>query len=156
MGATGGLDDFETEKLCTTLYHQSLLLTFDLTARIVRLHDVFRSYLQKAVYDVLPAIHEQLLDTYKLIRWADLPGADPYLWDHLDWHLVAAGRLAELISTVKDLRYLARKTRLRSAYAIEHDIAFAEKQAPGDVQLRLLKRNFANMCHLLNRCITYQ
>src|SRR6266496_245789 len=54
-GATGGLDDFDTEELCQTLYQHSLLLTFDLAARTIRLHDVLRSYLQKAVGDALPA-----------------------------------------------------------------------------------------------------
>ena len=48
-GATGGLDDFETEELCQTLYRHSLLLNFDLATRTIRLHDVIRSYLQKAV-----------------------------------------------------------------------------------------------------------
>jgi len=43
-GATGGLDDFETEELCQMLYQHSLLLTFDLVTRTIRLHDVIRSY----------------------------------------------------------------------------------------------------------------
>ena len=111
--ATGGLDDFDTEELCRTLYRHSLLLTFDLATPTIRLHDVIRSYLQKAVGDALPALHTQLLDVYALTRWADLPEDEPYLWDHLAEHLVAAGRLAELIATVKDLRYLASKTLVR-------------------------------------------
>src|SRR5207247_10273140 len=99
-GATGGLDDFETEDLCQTLYRYSLLLTFDLTTRTIRLHDVIHSYLQKAVGDALPALHAQLLDAYAISRWADLPENEPYLWDHLAMHLVAAGRLAQLVATV--------------------------------------------------------
>ena len=82
-GATGGLDDFDTEELCQTLYQHSLLLTFDLATRTIRLHDVIRSYLQKAVGDALPALHARLLDAYALKRWADLPDDEPYLWDHL-------------------------------------------------------------------------
>jgi WD40 repeat protein len=154
-GATGGLDDFETEELCQTLYRHSLLLTFDLATRTIRLHDVIRSYLQKAVGNALPALHAHLLDAYALTRWADLPDDEPYLWDHLAGHLVAAGRLEELLANVKDLRYLAHKTLVRTAYAAEADLAFAEQGVPADVPLRLLKRNFANMGHLLNRCNTY-
>jgi len=56
---------------------------------------------------------------------------------------------------VKDLRYLAHKTLVRTAYAAEADLAFAEQRVSVDVPLRLLKRNFANMGHLLNRCSTY-
>src|SRR5437588_6003904 len=57
-GATGGLDDFDTEELCQILYRHSLLLTFDLATRAIRLHDVIRSYLQNAVSDKLPTLHE--------------------------------------------------------------------------------------------------
>ncbi len=153
--ATGGLDDFDTEELCRTLYRHSLLLNLDLATRTIRLHDVIRGYLQKAVGDALPALHAHLLDAYALKRWADLPENEPYLWDHLAAHLVAAGRIEELVATVKDLRYLANKTRVLSAYATEADLAFAEQRVPSDVPLRLLTRNFANMGHLLNRCSTY-
>jgi NB-ARC domain/TIR domain/WD domain, G-beta repeat len=153
--ATGGLDDFDTEELCRTLYRHSLLLNLDLATRTIRLHDVIRGYLQKAVGIELPAFHTHLLDAYALKRWADLPGDEPYLWDHLAEHLVAAGRLAELVATVKDLRYLATKTLVRTAYTAEADLALAEQRVPSDVPLRLLTRNFVNMAHLLNRCSTY-
>ncbi len=155
---TSGLDDFdefETEELCRTLYRHSLVLHFDLRTRTIRLHDVIRSYLQKAVGAALPALHAHLLDAYSLKRWADLPENEPYLWDHLAGHLAAAGRFTELVATVKDLRYLANKTLVRTAYAAEADLAFVEQRVPSDVPLRLLTRNFANMVHLLNRCSTF-
>jgi hypothetical protein len=56
---------------------------------------------------------------------------------------------------VKDLRYLANKTLVRKAYAAEADLAFAEQRVSADMPLRLLRRNFANMGYLLNRCTTY-
>jgi hypothetical protein len=69
-GATGGLDDFDTEEVCERLYRFSLLLDFDLTRRSIRLHGVIRTYLQQEVGAVeLPALHVQLLDAYKLTRW---------------------------------------------------------------------------------------
>jgi WD40 repeat protein len=111
--------------------------------------------LQKKVGDDLPALHGHLLDAYALTRWADLLADEPYLWDHLAEHLVEASRVEELVTTVKDLRYLAHKTLVRTVYATEIDLTFAEQRAPDDVPLRLLKRNFANMSHLLNRCSTY-
>src|SRR6266700_967369 len=149
------LDDIDTEDTCERLYRLSLLLHYDLATRTIRLHDVIRSYLQKAVEADLPALHANLLDAYALKHWADLPPDEPYLWDHLAYHLVASGRLAELVATVKDLHYLANKTLVRKAYAAEADLVFAEQQVPADVPLRLLTRNFANMVHLLNRCSTY-
>src|SRR2546421_621823 len=71
-GATGGLDDFDTEELCQTLYRHSLLLNFDLATRTIRLHDVIRGYLQKAVGAALPTLHGHLLNAYSFKRCADL------------------------------------------------------------------------------------
>src|SRR6266496_253328 len=151
------LDDIDTEDTCERLYRLSLLLRYDLATRTIRLHDVIRNYLQQVVGDELPALHARLLDIYALKHWADLPHDEPYLWDHLAGHLVAAGRLEQLVATVKDLRYLANKTLIKhNAYVAEADLALAEQQVPNDEPLRLLTRNFANMGHLLNRCSTYQ
>ncbi|HEY6410061.1 MAG TPA: NB-ARC domain-containing protein, partial [Ktedonobacteraceae bacterium] len=153
-GATSRLDEFDTEELCSTLYRHSLLLSFDLATRTIRLHDVIRGYLQHEVGPGLPALHAHLLDAYPLTRWAGLPEDEPYLWDHLAEHLIGAQRSGELIATVKDLRYLARKTLARSASAVETDLVVAEQQAPEDMPLRLLKWHVVTMAHLLNRCTT--
>jgi WD40 repeat protein len=149
------LDDIDTEDTCERLFRLSLLLRYDLATRTIRLHDVIHSYLQKAVGDELPALHAHLLDAYALTRWVDLPEDEPYLWNHLARHLVAAGRLIELVATVKDLCYLANKTLVSTAYAAEADLMLTEQQVPTDVPLRLLTRNFANMDHLLNCCCTF-
>ena len=152
--ATGGLDAFDTEELCLRLSDLSLLLRFDALKRTIRLHDVIRGYLQHEVGPGLPALHAHLLDAYGCTRWAELPHDEPYLWDHLAEHLIGAQRSGELIATVKDLRYLASKTLARSASAVETDLVVAEQHAPEDMPLRLLKRHFVTMEHLLNRCTT--
>ena len=153
--ATSKLNNFGVREFCERLYDLSLLLNFDPTIGTIRLHDVIRSYLHKAVGAALPALHAHLLDAYKLKRWADLPDNEPYLWDHLAGHLADAGRHKELVATVKDLRYLAHKTLVRTTYAAEADLAFAEQLVPTDLPLHLLTRSFASMSHLLNRCHTY-
>jgi WD40 repeat protein len=154
-GATAGLGKIKTEMLCERLYKLSLLLRFDPVNRTIRLHDVVRTYLQHEVgVTKLTALHKQLLDSYPLKRWADLAHNEPYLWDHLAYHLVSAQRSGELIATVKDLRYLVSKVLARSAYPVETDLLQAEQHAPSDLPLRLLRRQFVNMEHLLNRCDT--
>jgi WD40 repeat protein len=154
-GATGRLDDFDTEDLCGRLYRFSLLLDYNLATGTIRLHDVVRTYLQQEVGTGLVSLHRQLLGAYDKKRWVDLPHDEPYLWDHLAYHIIGAGRIRELIATVKDLRYLATKALLRKAYAVETDLERAEAQAPTDVSLRLLRRHFRQMSHLLNRCTTF-
>lgn len=151
-GRTGALDEFDTEALCERLARLSLLLRFDLTTRHVRLHDVVRSYLIGRRGAELPELQRQLLDAHRPPgAWADLPADEPYLWDHLFYHLAEAGLGDELVATAKDLRYLAAKTFLRKSAAAEADLRAAERHAPTDAQLRLLRRNFAQSGHILNQ-----
>ncbi len=151
---TGRLDEEDAKALCGDLYQLSLLLDFDRSQNRIRLHDVFRKYLSDTLSERLRELHGKLLNTYSLKHWADLPADEPYLWDWLAYHLIEARRDEELRTTVMDLRYLAVKTLARDSHATEADLAKAEVFAPDDVPLRLLKRNFGNMTHLLNGCET--
>ena len=161
-GLTGGLDDLDTEELCDRLHRLSLLLRFDPTTRTVRLHDVIRAYLIQEQRDGLAALHARLLDAHRpdsegqveRTSWADMPAGEPYLWDHLAYHLSGAGLGGELLATVKDLRYLAAKAFLRKSLPVENDLLAAEVHAPDDKQLRLLRRTFVQSGHIFNRCET--
>src|SRR5438876_316712 len=153
--ATGNWDELDTDALCQRLSSLSLLLSNDLTKRRIRLHDVVRNYLQVKVGARLSALHERFLDAYDLHRWADLSLDEPYLWEQLAHHLLAAGRVDMLVETVKDLRYLATKVCVcRNAYAAESDVLRAQERMPNDRTLTLLQRHLANLSYLLNRCET--
>lgn len=150
---TGGLDDFATEELCSLLNRFSLLWNYDANRRRIRLHDVIRKFLIEQQPEKLPSIHAQLLDSHgPPHRWSEMPAEEPYLWDHLAHHLVDAGRGDELVTTVKDWRYLVAKTLIRMSVAVESDLLAAENTARSDDTLRLLRRNFVKAGHLLNRC----
>ncbi|MCC7205982.1 MAG: TIR domain-containing protein [Anaerolineae bacterium] len=146
--STGNMNDRRVESFCQRLSNLSLLLRFDPTTRCIRLHDEVRAFLQATSNVSKVDLHDQLLLAYPVVRWADLPPQDPYIWDWLAYHLIGGNRSAELINTVKDLRYLVAKIRARSAYAAESDLIAAEKAAPYDVTLRLLRRHVANAGHL--------
>jgi len=154
-GKTGGLDDFGTQELCSRLNRFSLLWSYDANQRRIRLHDVVRKFLIEQQGDKLPSIHVQFLEAHRgvdLSRWTDMPADEPYLWDQLAYHLLESGRGDELVETVKDWRYLVSKTFTRKSLAVEADLLEAEKVAGNDDALRLLRRNFVNSGHLLNRC----
>ncbi|MGH9754228.1 MAG: NB-ARC domain-containing protein [Blastocatellia bacterium] len=160
---TGGLDELGADDLCVRLNRLSLLLDFDASRRGIRLHDVVRHYLIEQTRNQLPSIHNQLLESHRPVAqspsrpvapWSELPDDEPYLWDHLAFHLIEAGRGAELIATVKDWRYLAKKTLLRKSLSVENDLIQAVKYAPDDDPLRALRRTFANTGHLFNHCET--
>ena len=160
---TGGLDEFDTDDLCVRLNRLSLLLDFDASKRGIRLHDVIRHYLIEQARNQLPSIHNQLLESHRPVStsldppvtpWSELPDDEPYLWDHLAFHLIEAGREKELVATVKDWRYLAKKTLLRKSLSVENDLVQAVKYAPEDDPLGALRRAFANTGHLFNHCET--
>jgi hypothetical protein len=153
-GKTGELDELDTEDLCDRLNRLSLLLRFDLTKRQIRLHDVVWKYLVHEQSTNLARLNSYLLDAHRPPSgdWADLGENEPYIWDYLAYHLHAAGRVEELLATVKDLRFVATKTFVRRASAIETDLLAAETEAPDDASLRLLRRSFVQSAHLVNRC----
>ena len=152
-GTTGGFDEIATELLCKRLNRLSLLWSFDANRGHIRLHDVVRKFLIGEQSDKLPSIHAQLLGAHRRSEsWSEMPVDEPYLWDHLAYHLIEADRGGELVATVKDWRYLVAKTLIRKSLAVEADLLAAEQFAKNDDSLRLLRRTFANSGHLLNSC----
>jgi hypothetical protein len=150
-----GLDDLDTEELCDRLNQFSLLHSFDLGARTILLHDVIRAFLRDERKADLAALNGQLLNAHRPdAGWAETPNDDGYLWDHLAGHLIEANRGEELVATVKDWRYLAKKTLLRKSLSVENDLIQAVKYSPDDDPLRALRRTFANTGHLFNHCET--
>ncbi len=164
-GKTGGLDELETEKLCNHLYQLSLLQSFDLAVRCIGLHPLLRTFLLETQRDNLTILNNHLLDAYRstltqpaspggVYSWANMPDNEPYLWDHLIYHLIEAGNLEELVSTVKDISYLAKKTFLRKSRSVESDLLKAKSIAPDDTLLHSLRRYFATSGNLLDHCDT--
>ena len=153
---TGGLDDFDTETLCDRLSRLSLVLHFDPTLRIVRLHDVVRQFLQARVQARLAELHEALLSALRPASdsWADLAVEEAFAWTHLFHHFAGAGRQAELMRTARDLSYLAAKTIATSSLTVEADLGRAEHEAPDDPVARTLRRSFAQSAHVMARCRT--
>ena len=151
---TGRLDEIDTENLCERLSRLSLLLAFDATQRYIRLHDVVRALLLGQLGQRVTEVHADLLEAHRPTtgEWADLPASDPYLWNKLAGHLVAAGAAGELVATVLGGRYLAAKTFVGRASAAENDLRAAERAEPGNTTLLALRRSFVQCSHLLNRC----
>ncbi|MGE3949680.1 MAG: TIR domain-containing protein, partial [Blastocatellales bacterium] len=150
---TGGLEEFDSEDLISKLNGLSLLLNFDASRRIFQLHDVIRHYLISARIGEMQGLHAALIDSHRpSFGWSELPEDEPYLWDHLAEHLVEAGLGQELVSTVKDWRYLVRKTLLKKSSTVERDLIRAEAVAPEDDTVSTLRRSFANSGHIFNHC----
>jgi hypothetical protein len=119
--ATADLDDLDSEDLCARLRDISLLQNLNLSQRTIRLHDVVRHYLIDAHRAALTELHSKFLRAYGVAHWAELPRDEPYLWDHLAYHLLAADRRAELRAALLDYRYLGAKLDARDANALLSD-----------------------------------
>jgi WD domain, G-beta repeat len=138
-------------------YGKTLMATAICHDRRIRsaFKDGIRAFLRNERKADLPTLNNQLLDAHRPdAGWAEAPNDDRYFWDHLADHLIEAGRGAELVATVKDWRYLAKKTLLRKSLSVENDLIQAMKYAPDDDPLRALRRTFANTGHIFNHCET--
>ena len=151
--ATGGFDDFDTEELVDHLHELSLLLHVDLSQRYARQHKVLHAFLTFQQADNLAALHNRFLDACRpKDGWANMSPQEPYLWTNLAYHLIAAGCGDELLTTDKDLHYLAAKAHLHGVHYAENDLLLAENLAPTDNTLRTLRRVLSQTAHLLIRC----
>ncbi len=156
-GTTGNLDEFDTEELCFRLRSLSLLLQYNSVTQMVRLHDVMRAYLRHQYAPAeLTQLHARFLDAYSVKCWADLSEDEPYLWDHLATHLIAAGRTSELITTLMNGAYLASKAFDRSVSLLEQDLDLAVKHDPDNSALHRLQHSITNMAHMLHACQNWQ
>jgi apoptotic protease-activating factor 1-like protein len=126
--ATGGLDDFDTEELCTRLDQLSLLLNYNPTTQRIQLHDVVRTYMEGQVTSQLPILHGQFLDIYDLKDEPAKAAHDPYLCRHLAYHLVKAGRWEELKKLLLNVDWLYAKLEAVDVPALLSDFDWFDRE----------------------------
>jgi WD40 repeat protein len=165
-GRTANIDEFDTEELCSSFNRRSLLEEFDAGKRLIRVHPLIRDYLVQMQPNRLSDLHGRLLDAHRPTAesaparagltkfedgWAGLPDDEPYLWDHLAYHLVGAGLGNELVATVFSSPYLAVKTLLRGTLEVERDLSVAEAQSSNNETLKSLRKRYIQTSHILSR-----
>jgi WD40 repeat protein len=140
-GTTGGLDELDTEELCARLHGLSLLLSFDLTKRQVRLHDVMRKFLASQL-PAADAVHGKLVDA-----WGDsrhLP--DSYAWRFLAHHLAEGHRVEQLREILLDFDWMQRKLEATDITALVADYDYLADQ---DRECRLVQGALQLSAHVL-------
>ena len=119
----------------------------------VAFHDLQRDYLLLHA-EAAAVAHEQLLAAHQGCPgddWYQLDPDDPYLWNHLTYHLAAAGRHHELIATVTDPAWLAARIAHDGALAAERDVSDALRWEPTGARLQALLRRLRQTAHMLAR-----
>jgi len=135
------LSDFKTQQLAQNLGRRSLL-KYDGASKSIRLHDVFRTYLDRSLQNP-PALHARLVE-----GWGDLHNLpDVYAWRHVAHHLFQAGRQDRLRALLLDYRWLRAKLRATDAIALRDDAALF----PDDPDLKYLARALGQSAHVLVR-----
>jgi len=99
----------QTVLLARRLHALSLLAELDLGAATLRLHDGVRDALQKQAAGGLAGLQRGFLERYGVRRWPELDAGEPYLWRHLEHHLLGAGRANQLFALLTDYDWLRAK-----------------------------------------------
>ena len=126
-------------------------------ATALRLHDVIRDYIRRRCGEAeLKKRNQLLLDSAKLLPhgggaaqlsdWWHLPREQEYLWRHLSFHLIEAGRVRELRTLVCDLRWIVAKIDVTGGTTeVEWDLILADSPESGR-----LARALARCSHVLS------
>ena len=128
------------------------LLTLD--GGEIAFHDLQHSYLLLQA-DNLALLHADLLAGDRALlpqgetAWWGLPTGEPYIWDHLLYHLLGARDRSGAASTVTDLAYLAKRVALAGPHAAETDLDQASAVHLDDPRIGWLRRWLARHAHVL-------
>jgi WD40 repeat protein len=134
-----GLTEYDARQLLQRFAGRALLVHGgDEICRAARLHDLQCDYLRLVAKD-LPVVHGKLLDAHLellpaaddvALRWARLSPQESYLWAHLFYHLVGAGRHDTVQALVTDVRWLAAKIEATGATSLLTELAWLIEKAP--------------------------
>jgi len=115
--ALWGLDEVESEETAQRLA-RLYLLKLDFGNGSMRLHDVMRGWL--AAKTNATALHGRLVDAWS--NWMRLP--DAFAWRWLTWHLMQAGRTADIERILWDPAWLKAKLNKTDVNALIGDFEY--------------------------------
>ncbi|MGO9971325.1 MAG: NB-ARC domain-containing protein [Solirubrobacteraceae bacterium] len=116
-------------------------------------HDLQREFVLLRTEN-LTLLHADLLAAYYALLppvsrgWAELPQDEPYIWEHLLYHLRGAGDGAGVSALVRDLAYLGLRCFRNGLYAAESDLRQAATLYPDDAAVSWLLRLFTQWGYL--------
>ncbi|WP_317795429.1 NB-ARC domain-containing protein [Actinoplanes sichuanensis] len=138
---------WEAARTCTEFESLSLVQAHDPARGTVRQHDVLRAYTRSAAPTT--STSARLLDQARSLitdpsAWWDLPASDDYLWEHLSYHMVEAGRTVELNALVTDLRWVEARIGHGGVAGVEADLERADSP-----EATAVRRRLGQISHLL-------
>jgi hypothetical protein len=122
----------------------------------VRFHDLQRDFLLLETEDIA-VLHADLLAAYRALlpagtaRWSALPPDEPYIWEHLLYHLRGAGDRRAVLTVARDLGHLTMRIARGGPYAAESDLRQAAALHPQDEGVRWQLQLVEQSSHLLGQ-----
>jgi WD40 repeat protein len=125
LRAFWGLDELDTRDLMARLSGRSLAAMSDADdGDAITLHDLQCDAIRKRRERSMPSLHLRLANA-----WGMLPDrSDAYAWRWLSFHLVAAGRHAELQRLLLDIEYIEAKLLVSGAIALISDFDYVDDE----------------------------
>jgi WD40 repeat protein len=127
---TGGLAEHHSRALLAEFHRRALLRLDSAEAvRRISLHDLQHDYLRRATQD-LAGLQGRVLQAYSTCCpscWWTGPN-DGYFFEHLAYHLAAAGRGEELLSLLSEYRWLEAKLAATSVDALISDYQWSPRR----------------------------
>lgn len=137
-GRLWGTDALVTMETALAAARCSLVI-LDLQQSTIQVHPMLRAYLASRLGDQQAVLHQRLLATWQDQPWHALI-VDPYLRDHLRYHVHAAWGDAALIAMLLDVRYLARRMAQDDVAAGLQDVGEGTRLVPASAELAALAR----------------
>ncbi len=148
------LDDLDTRDLMRRLAARSLTMLKENPKEglSLTLHDLLRDLVRKRRNEVLPQLHERLVNAYgavcaaqsteteiqKACKWSRGPN-DGYFFQWLPWHLKEAGMKAELRRTLLDFEWLQAKLNATSVRDLIKDYDIDMPNETNDTMRQVLR-----------------
>jgi WD40 repeat protein len=150
---TAAMDEAAVGEALRAMRRLSLFTQYDAHRKILRLHDVVRSYLREQLGRRRAAVNAALLDAGRTAcgddHWASLPVDEVYLWRQLAYHLIEAERKDELRQLALGFRWLAAKLAATDIAALLSDFDLLD--LPTDEAGRMLRDALRLCAHILRQ-----
>jgi WD40 repeat protein len=139
----------QTRRLLERLAERELLV---LGGDAITFHDLQNEFLQLCARH-LQGEHSDLLDAYRSLvgatrRWDELPPREPYIWEHLFFHLRAAGEREAVRALATDLVHAGARCLRDGPHAVETDLRLAAELHPEDRAVAWMLTSFARWSHV--------
>lgn len=100
------LEGRKVRRILDKLVDHNLLIRTD--SGSLTIHDLQQLYIRREAKDI-DARHQRLLNQYNFRRWAELPQAEPYIYDFLVYHLLNAKYFEEAFALFNTSEWMARR-----------------------------------------------